>query len=151
MKKVAVIGAGVSGLTVAQLLKDRYPVVVYEKDTQPGGLIKCKRVEGSLFHPCRGLVFNSKFYHVLDWFWSRFDQDQDFVKADRNSSVIMPDGQHVPYPIENHVYMLADDIVKGVITDIITMAKQEDKEISNFEEFLVRRFGKTLYDIYFEP
>ncbi len=151
MKKVAVIGAGVSGLTVAQLLKERYQVIVYEKDTQPGGLIKCKRVEGSLFHTCGGHVFNSKYSHVLDWFWSRFKQERDFVKADRNSSVIMPDGQHVPYPIENHVYMLADDTVKRVVTDIITMAKQEDKEISNFEEFLVRRFGKALYDIYFEP
>ena len=68
MKKVAVIGAGISGLTVAQLLKDRYPVVVYEKDTQPGGLIKCKRVEGSLFHTCSGHVFKSTFSHVSDWF-----------------------------------------------------------------------------------
>ena len=65
MKKVAVIGAGISGLTAAQLLKDRYKVVVYEKDTLPGGLIKCKRVEGSLFHTCGGHVFNSKYTHVL--------------------------------------------------------------------------------------
>lgn len=37
-QKVAVIGAGISGLTVAQLLKDKYHVTVYEKDDKPGGL-----------------------------------------------------------------------------------------------------------------
>ena len=36
-QKVAIIGAGISGLTVAQLLKDKYQVTVYEKDDRPGG------------------------------------------------------------------------------------------------------------------
>ena len=53
-QKVAVIGAGISGLTVAQLLKDKYHVTVYEKDDKPGGLIKCDRINGSLFHTCGG-------------------------------------------------------------------------------------------------
>ena len=35
-QKVAVIGAGISGLTVAQLLKDKYEVTVYEKEDKPG-------------------------------------------------------------------------------------------------------------------
>jgi len=35
--KVAVIGAGVSGLGAAYALKDKAEVVVYEKDTRLGG------------------------------------------------------------------------------------------------------------------
>lgn len=57
-QKVAVIGAGISGLTVAQLLKDKYHVTVYEKDDKPGGLIKCDRINGSLFHTCGGHVLS---------------------------------------------------------------------------------------------
>ena len=76
MNRIAIIGAGVSGLTVAQLLKEKNQVVVYEKDDVPGGLIKCRRVEGNLFHSCGGHVFNSKYNHVLDWFWSRFDRER---------------------------------------------------------------------------
>ena len=57
-KKVAVIGAGISGLTTAQLLKDKYDVTVFEKDDRPGGLIKCERVNGNLFHTCGGHVLN---------------------------------------------------------------------------------------------
>ena len=41
-QRLAVIGAGVSGLTVAQLLKDKYEIKVFEKDSRPGGLIKCE-------------------------------------------------------------------------------------------------------------
>ena len=65
--RLAVIGAGVSGLTVAQLLKDKYEIKVFEKDSRPGGLIKCERVNGSLFHTCGGHVLNSKYPEVLKW------------------------------------------------------------------------------------
>ncbi|MBO5628374.1 MAG: NAD(P)-binding protein [Aeriscardovia sp.] len=151
MKRVAVIGAGVSGMTVARLLKNRYEVVVYEKDATPGGLIRCKRVKGNLFHTCGGHVFNSKLPHILDWFWNLFDKEQEFVKAERNSVVFMPDGCEVPYPIENHAYLLPDDMVKAIVNDLVQMAQQGNNDVSNFEEFLINRFGKTLYETYFRP
>lgn len=151
MNRIAIIGAGVSGLTVAQLLKEENQVVVYEKDDAPGGLIKCRRVEGNLFHTCGGHVFNSKYNHVLDWFWSRFDKEREFVKAERNSAVFMANGLHVPYPIENHTYMLPDDMVKGIVSDLVLMSRQNQAEVLNFEEFLIKRFGKTLYEAYFKP
>ena len=49
MSRIAIIGAGISGLTVAQLLKKRHEVVVFEKEAIPGGLIRCRRVNGNLF------------------------------------------------------------------------------------------------------
>ena len=60
MLNVAIIGAGVSGLTAARILKDRYNVTVYERADKPGGLIRCERIDGSLFHTCGGHVFNTK-------------------------------------------------------------------------------------------
>ena len=151
MERVAVIGAGVSGMTIARLLKDKYQVVIYEKEATPGGLIRCKRVEGNLFHTCGGHVFNSKLPHVLDWFWNMFDKEQEFIKTERNSVVLMPDGLEVSYPIENHTYLLPDETVKAIVQDLVLMAQQDRKEASNFEEFLIRRFGKTLYEAYFRP
>lgn len=151
MKRVAVIGAGVSGMTVARLLKDRYRVVVYEKEATPGGLIRCKRVDGNLFHTCGGHVFNSKLPHVLDWFWNLFDKEQEFVKAERNSVVFMPEGREVPYPIENHAYLLPDDKVRAIVSDLVKMAQQDNNDAENFEDFLLKRFGRTLYETYFRP
>ena len=92
MGKVAIIGAGVSGLAMAHLLKDEAQVVIFEKDDTPGGLIKCRRINGSLFHTCGGHVFNSKRQDVLDWFWSMFKRDEEFSMADRNSVVFMESG-----------------------------------------------------------
>ena len=40
MQKIAIIGAGVSGLSAAHFLKDKYEVTVFEKEDRPGGLIK---------------------------------------------------------------------------------------------------------------
>lgn len=150
-KNLAIIGAGISGLSTAHLLKDRYNVVVYEKEATPGGLIRCRRVDGSLYHLCGGHVFNSKRQDVLDWFWSKFMREEEFVKADRNSVVFMADGKHIPYPVENHIYLFDNETQKAFIEDLLTIARNEGYEPSNFEEFLKHRFGETLYRLYFKP
>lgn len=151
MSKIAIIGAGVSGLTCAQLLKDQHEVTVFERDSIPGGLIKCRRVNGNLFHTCGGHIFNSKRKDVLDWFWSKFDREEEFTKADRNSVVFFDEGKAIPYPIENHMYLFDEDIQKRFIDDLLFISKSEGSDPQNFEEFLRGRFGETLYRMYFQP
>lgn len=157
MQKVAIIGAGISGLSMAHFLKDRYEVTVYEKDEYPGGLIKCRRINGSLFHSCGGHVFNSRRQDVLDWFWHKFVRDEEFSKADRNSVVFMDKADtateydEIPYPIENHMYLFDEKTQKKFISDLLEMTKNGNVEPHNFEEFLKGRFGHTLYDLYFQP
>lgn len=151
MQKIAIIGAGVSGMSAAHFLKDRYNVTVFEKEKTPGGLIKCCRINGSLFHTCSGHVFNSKHSDVLDWFWTKFDRNKEFSKTDRNSAIFMEEGDEIPYPIENHVYLLNSDIQKRVIKDLVEIVRKEGDKAHNFEEFLKSRFGDTLYKIYFQP
>lgn len=162
MEKVAVIGAGVSGLSSAHFLKECYQVVVFEKDDRPGGLIKCIRVNGSLFHTCGGHVFNSKRHDVLDWFWSKFHRDEDFRKTDRNSFVFMDkngtslDYDNIPYPIENHVYLFDDATQKAFYEDLEEIDKVKGlnakfTDYDSFGDFLRWRFGKTLYKLYFQP
>lgn len=151
MERVAIIGAGISGLSTAQLLKNRYSVAVFEKEDKPGGLIKCQRVNESLFHTCGGHVFNSKRQDVIDWFWTYFNKEKEFTQTNRNSLIIIGEGCTIPYPIENHVYLLEEKTQKRFINDLIMMAKAKDTEPKNFEEFLKGRFGKTLYELYFQP
>ena len=149
--KYLVIGAGISGLSIAQMLKKDNEVVVIEKDSRPGGMIKCDIVNGSLFHRTGGHVFNTKREDVMQWFWSFFDKEKQFTKALRNSSVVMPDNKMVPYPIENHAYMLDHVVGEKIVSDLVAMAKGLVEEPVNFEEFLKGRFGDTLYEIYFKP
>lgn len=151
MDKVIIIGAGISGMSIAHLLKPRYKVVVLEKDNRPGGMIKCDRVNGHLFHRTGGHVFNTKREDVLRWFWQHFNRDEEFLKADRNAVVYMNDGRTVAYPIENHAYQLSDEMIKAFIQDLILMASSKFAEPVNFDEFLRYRFGETLYREYFRP
>jgi len=149
--RYAIIGGGISGLSIANLLKQDHPVTIFESDTRPGGMIKCDVIDGNLFHRTGGHVFNTKRQDVMQWFWSFFDKEKQFRKAVRNSSVFMPDGKEIPYPIENHAYMLDKQTGANFTKDLLKMARGEAGEPSNFEEFLKRRFGETLYELYFQP
>ena len=135
MKRIAIIGAGVSGLTSAQLLKSKADVVVYERESKIGGLIRCERIRGSLFHTCGGHVFNTKNQQVLDWFWQKFDKDKDFHKTDRNSVIFLPNGQHIPYPIENFAYLLDEATQKAFIQDLLMLASSGGVQSRQFSRF----------------
>lgn len=161
--KYAVIGAGVSGMATACLLQEKgNEAVVFERDARPGGLIKCTRVNGSLFHTCGGHVFNSKRQDVLDWFWSRFTREEEFSKTDRNACVFMDkngtslEHDNIPYPIENHMYLFDEATQKAFYQDLeeidnVKGLNAQFTDYNSFGDFLRWRFGKTLYNLYFQP
>lgn len=162
MQKIAIIGAGISGLSCAHFLKERYEVIIFERESAPGGLIRCHRVNGNLFHTCGGHVFNSKRQDVLEWFWSRFSRDEEFTKADRHSCVFMDEGNNpldhkdIPYPIENHMYLFDQASQKAFYDDLDEIDRVKGlnakfTDYDSFGNFLRWRFGKTLYNMYFEP
>ena len=149
---IAVIGAGMSGLAIANMLKDAgNDVIVFEKDSRPGGMMKCDIIKGCLFHRTGGHVFNTKREDVLEWFWKHFNVEKEFIKASRNSSVVFEGMDNVPYPIENHMYCFEDHIQKKFIADLLKIARGGKIKPQNFDEFLLQRFGKTLYNLYFQP
>ena len=153
MNKICIIGAGVSGLTCGRLLSEKgYSVKIYEADRRPGGMIKCDHVNGHLFHRTGGHVFNSKRQDVLEWFWKQFSKENEFIRTDRNSVVAMDNQFFIPYPIENHISYFDDKTIEMCIKDWLQMDSSEQGNSDvDFESFLLNRFGKTLYNIYFGP
>jgi protoporphyrinogen oxidase len=150
---IAVIGSGISGLSIGQLLKPHANVTVYETKSKSGGLIKCDRVNDCLFHKVGGHVFNSKNQEVLAWFWSFFDRDKEFVSVKRNAKIYF-EQQVIGYPVENYIYKLEKPLVKKIITELVELQKQPAKspfDYDNFEQFLKASFGDTLFNIYFGP
>ncbi|QNK77412.1 FAD-dependent oxidoreductase [Winogradskyella sp. PAMC22761] len=151
IKKIAIIGAGVSGLSVAQMLKDKgHTVHLFEKKNIPGGLIGCSVEQGNLFHRVGGHVFNTRIPEVENWFWSRFDKKNEFLQAKRNAKIYLND-KYIGYPIENHIYELQPSIIKDIVKDLLALKKLDNKEITNFYDFLRYTFGETLFHLYFEP
>ncbi len=151
MKTAAIIGAGISGLASAHVLSDKYDVTVYEKSERPGGLIRCEYVNGVLYHCVGGHVFNSRREDVLNWFWSRFDKNKDFTKAIRKAVVALRGDVMVDYPIENHIFQMPREMANAVVRDLLEIVARGYEEPRNFDEFLRKRFGHTLYREYFGP
>lgn len=150
--KTAIIGAGISGLAAARLVREsQEEVVVYEKDARVGGLVKCKMVEGVLYHCVGGHVFNSRRADVIEWFWKHFNREKDFHKAVRHAVVSLADGTNIDYPIENHLYQMSADLRHEVITDLMEIQRNGYAVSENFDDFLRHRFGRTLYEEYFAP
>ena len=153
MKKVIVIGSGISGLSIGRMLSDRYKTEILERDDRYGGMIKCERINGNLFHKVGGHVFNSRNQKVLDWFWGQFDRDKEFLKARRNAKIHI-NKQLVGYPIENFLYQLPESQLKPIVDELLqklSCNKEENTEYANFKEFLIGNFGYELYKLYFGP
>jgi protoporphyrinogen oxidase len=151
--KTAIIGTGISGLSVAHLLKDRHEVKLIEKKETPGGLIKCDRIQDCLFHRVGGHVFNSKNQSVLDWFWKFFNREEEFIQAKRNANIFLKN-QIIGYPIENHIHLLEAPLVREVVKELTALQRKEQKapfDYDNFEAFLKGSFGDALYQLYFGP
>ena len=150
--KTAVIGAGVSGLTAARIAAEHGDdVIVFEKASRVGGLVKCEIVDGVLYHCVGGHVFNSRRADVLEWFWKHFNREKDFHKAIRHAVVSLTDGANVDYPIENHLYQMPAEMRNAVIADLMEIQKNGYAASENFDDFLRHRFGETLYKEYFAP
>jgi protoporphyrinogen oxidase len=147
-EKIGIIGAGMSGISLANLLNDKATVQVFEKGGKVGGLIGCDRVEDILYHRVGGHVFNAKNKEVLNWFWSFFDKDQEFIQAKRFAKVFI-EGKLVDYPIENSIYQLDREVAEKIIKDLLSLDK--NLKHNNFGDFLLNNFGSTLYEIYFKP
>jgi protoporphyrinogen oxidase len=151
--KIAIVGAGISGLSLANILQPSHKVVVFEKQFLAGGLIKCERINDCLFHKVGGHVFNSKNQKVLEWFWSFFNRENEFVLAKRNAGIFI-DQKIIGYPIENNLYELERSTVGKIIGELIDLQKEDYKdplEYESFEVFLRLNFGNTLYGLYFKP
>lgn len=65
MKKIAIIGSGISGLAAAYLLKDTYAVSLYEKNNYYGGHARTLTVAAQLPIDTGFIVFNHKTYPHL--------------------------------------------------------------------------------------
>lgn len=149
--RIAVIGAGISGISAARMLAARHEVHVLERAGRPGGLVKCDVVEGVLYHKVGGHVFNSRRRDVLEWFWGQVEREGHFHRALRHAVVSLADGGVVDYPIENHLYQMAEPLRSAVVQDLLDIYAAGYGNPDNFDDFLRGRFGETLYREYFAP
>lgn len=146
--KVAVLGSGVTGLTAAKLLQaDGNEVTVYEKEMTPGGLARSRFINGKLYDPYGGHIFNSKHKKVTDWVFSLLPKE-NWKFTERNAKIYF-NGKFVTYPFELSLSELEAEDAINCLYDFMT--SQDGKEPDNYKDWLTWNFGKSIADCYMIP
>ncbi len=119
--KIAILGAGVTGLTLAQLLDaDGFDVHVLEKSPVAGGLCKSSVIDGFTCDHAGGHIVFSKDPTVLAWMKEQVGAT-NLVEKDRNTKIRWHD-RWVPYPFENGIgHLTAEarfDCLKGYLESV---------------------------------
>lgn len=146
--RFAVLGAGVSGLSAARMLRDLgHDVTVYEKNHTVGGLARTRLVDGYVYDPHGGHILNSKHQEVMDWVFSLMPKDK-WQFTERNAKIFFH-GRYVSYPFELSLCELdIDDAVECVHDFILS---KDGEEPTNFRDWLTWNFGKGIADAYMIP
>jgi protoporphyrinogen oxidase len=153
----AVLGAGLTGLTAAYVLhRNGAPVQVFEADCVPGGASRTVRYDGFRFD-LGGHRFYTKNQRVLDLV--RELLGDELITVDRVSRIYL-EGKFVDYPLSffsalaglgaTRSLAVAGSYVAQKIRGIPLIHHRRDEE-HTFEQWVVNRFGRRLYEIYFKP
>ena len=145
MERVAILGAGASGLSSAALLRERgYEVTVFEAADRIGGLARSFDWHG--FH-C-DIAPHRLFTHdreALDYLLRLVPMH----KHRRRSSIFIA-GKKVHDPVNpvDLILRLPPRISSHLVKDYLIKPKLPE---DSFENLALNKFGRGLYDLFFEP
>jgi len=150
---IAILGAGVTGLTLARLLdQDGLEVTVLERGRTAGGLCRSKVVEGFTCDRSGGHILFSKNRAVLDWMLDHVGRD-NLVQKDRHTRIRWHD-RWVPYPFENGVGHLTPeakfDCLKGYL-EAVRRREAGEPCPEGFLDWILWKMGKGFADHFMVP
>ena len=149
MKKIGIIGAGVSGLSVAKSLGKNFEVEILEKKDFVGGIARPVEIDGFPYHIIGGHCMNSKNLEIMEFIFSILPREEWHV-VNRNATVFFR-GRHVPYPLEFSVKEISEFDPELAYNIVIDFFKSKKERAKNLEEWFVNNFGQTLATEYFIP
>lgn len=145
---VVIVGAGISGLTFAERILQRglpHPVIVIEKENSVGGLARSFRYGDYIFDigPHR---FHSYDDDVVNYIEDVLGNDKIII--DRSSGVWMFSNYH-DWPLRpKTIFKLPFHIMLKCMFDLFSRPKARN---DSFTDFIIERYGHTLYEIFFRP
>jgi protoporphyrinogen oxidase len=149
--KIAVIGAGISGLSFAKYAKSKnMNVKIFEKSDCFGGIAKVKDISGIPYHMIGGHCFNSKFEHVKKFVFENVLPESEWNLIQRHASILFK-GNRVSYPIEysiKDIFSFDQELGLNIVKDYYKASKKPADDLAGW---FINNFGKTLAEEYFIP
>jgi len=147
---IGILGGGITGLTLANLLEQES--VVLEKESEFGGLCKSLQKDGFTFDYGGSHIIFSRDNEVLNYLVSLLGDNE--TKKKRNTKIFYK-GNYVKYPFENGLsdLPLEDnyECLKSYFENLISKNKGEVGKPTNFEEWMYFTFGKGITEKYMLP
>ncbi len=145
-KHTIIVGAGVAGLTLAYLLcREGYDVLVVEKESAVGGLARSFTYDGFVFDigPHR---FHTDDQEVIEFIEEILGDDSRSIV--RKSGVWMFD-RYFDWPLTfRSVFGMPLRVLLSAGTDFFRKRVGSDE---SFEDYILQKYGRTLYEIFFKP
>ncbi len=151
MKTVVIIGAGITGLDIAQrLLEKGFKVIILEKSQKVGGMCASFKYKDFILD-----YGPHKFYTQLPGVYDEFKRivGKEYVEVKKRNSLRLL-GKYFEFPVKFTQLMrgIPPLIAAKVARDVgFNTAKNvfKKKKIVTFEDYFIKGFGKTGYNLLF--
>ena len=159
--KIVILGAGPTGLGAVErlyelgILKDYHQVYIIEPEDVSGGLSKTIKNNNGFSYDLGGHINFShydRFDNMLDKVvmkWNYFNRQSSVLTLDPNGNP-----RYIAYPIQHNLQDLhssdQDISLKGLL-DIKDNTDKTNNNSSNFEDWVLQKFGKGLHQIFMKP
>ena len=153
-KRVVILGAGVTGLSAAYRLSKNpdFEVHVFEKETEVGGL--CRSFKEGEFILDYG---PHKFYTLIDGVLDEMCKimGDDFLTREKSQNLFLK-GKYFDFPLKITEMLTKFPPHKSaeILASFgVSAAKslKDKSEPKSYEDFIIQKFGKSLYNQIFEP
>lgn len=153
MKRVAILGAGLTGLTLASILSGKgNRVVVFEKEKTVGGLARTLEFDGQLYDlgPHEFCTNNQELVDILKGLLG-----EDFLVCHKKAAQFFMK-KFIDYPVRPMHFLKQVDklLLFKIFAELVYFRFKnlvcETMDYS-FEHWVTNRFGATMYNLYFKP
>lgn len=149
----AILGGGLSGITLARILREQGgKVVVLEAEERIGGLCRSRSEAGFTFDTGGSHIIFSRDREVLEFMLSVLGENRD--ERVRNTKIFYK-GRFVKYPFENGLSDLPREdcyyCLSEFIRTLIAAEKGELPPVVTFADWITTTFGKGIAECYLLP
>ena len=160
MKKVIIIGGGISGLTAAWRLSEHgYKTYIIEQDKQIGGLAKSIKVDDYILDigPHSFFTEDKEVYDKIVGLFKGEEKEMPFLQ--RTVKMYFR-GKYVDYPLSVKSVLFQMGIASSILSTLsfvksyinsLFKKKKIEKEESTIEKWAIENFGKYLFLNFFKP